>query len=65
VTCFHAISALTGALRSIRAIESLTLHSLWMDPVLNDKAYIMPGLGDAGDRINGKDRQIRRATSSA
>jgi uracil phosphoribosyltransferase len=26
-----------------------------MDPVLNGAAYILPGLGDAGDRINGKD----------
>ena len=26
-----------------------------MDPVMNEKAYIMPGLGDAGDRLNGKD----------
>jgi uracil phosphoribosyltransferase len=26
-----------------------------MDPVLNQSAYILPGLGDAGDRINGKD----------
>ena len=28
-----------------------------MDPVLNASAYIMPGLGDAGDRINGKDTE--------
>lgn len=26
-----------------------------MDPILNDKAYILPGLGDAGDRLNGED----------
>ena len=26
-----------------------------MDPVLNRLAYILPGLGDAGDRINGED----------
>jgi len=26
-----------------------------MDPVLNDAAYILPGLGDAGDRLNGRD----------
>ena len=26
-----------------------------MDPVLNDAAYILPGLGDAGDRLNGMD----------
>jgi uracil phosphoribosyltransferase len=23
-----------------------------IDPELNDKAYIVPGLGDAGDRLN-------------
>ena len=28
-----------------------------MDPVLNSSAYIMPGLGDAGDRINGCDTE--------
>jgi uracil phosphoribosyltransferase len=26
-----------------------------MDPILNDAAYILPGLGDAGDRLNGQD----------
>jgi uracil phosphoribosyltransferase len=31
------------------------VYTLWMDPALNEKAYIMPGLGDAGDRINGVD----------
>ncbi len=30
-----------------------------MDPVLNTKAYILPGLGDAGDRINGPDDDAR------
>jgi uracil phosphoribosyltransferase len=30
-----------------------------MDPALNEKAYILPGLGDAGDRINGPDRPDR------
>ncbi|HOX49464.1 MAG TPA: uracil phosphoribosyltransferase [Spirochaetia bacterium] len=51
----NVISALKGALRIVRAIDNATVHTLWMDPVLNDRAYIMPGLGDAGDRINGKD----------
>jgi uracil phosphoribosyltransferase len=31
-----------------------------MDPVLNENAYIMPGLGDAGDRINGQDTYLPR-----
>ncbi len=55
VKFLNVISALKGALRIVRAIENVTVHTLWMDPVLNDRAYIMPGLGDAGDRINGRD----------
>ena len=55
VRFLNVISALKGALRIVRAVENLTVHTLWMDPVLNDRAYILPGLGDAGDRINGKD----------
>ncbi len=51
----NVVSALKGALRVVRAIENVTVYTLWMDPILNDKAYIMPGLGDAGDRINGRD----------
>jgi uracil phosphoribosyltransferase len=38
-------------------VEHATVYTLWMDPVLNDRAYIMPGLGDAGDRINGRDEE--------
>jgi uracil phosphoribosyltransferase len=52
---FNVISVLKGALRIIRALDNVELYTLWMDPVLNAKAYIMPGLGDAGDRINGPD----------
>ena len=51
----NVISALKGALRITRAIEEAEVYTLWMDPVLNDKAYILPGLGDAGDRLNGID----------
>jgi uracil phosphoribosyltransferase len=54
--CFlNAISALKGALRIVRALENTTVYTLWMDPILNEAAYILPGLGDAGDRINGLD----------
>ena len=55
VRFLNVISALKGSLRIVRAIENVTVYTLWMDPVLNDRAYIMPGLGDAGDRINGID----------
>ncbi len=57
VKFINVISALKGALRIVRAIDNATVYTLWMDPVLNDRAYIMPGLGDAGDRINGKDEE--------
>ena len=52
---FNVISALKGALRIVRALENATVYTLWMDPVLNERAYILPGLGDAGDRLNGTD----------
>jgi len=55
VNFFNVISALKGSLRIIRAIENARVYTLWMDPVLNEKAYILPGLGDAGDRLNGID----------
>jgi uracil phosphoribosyltransferase len=59
VRFLNVISALKGALRIVRAIENATVYTLWMDPVLNDRAYILPGLGDAGDRINGRDEEDR------
>ena len=58
IKIFNVISALKGALRTVRALETCDIYTLWMDPVLNEDAYIMPGLGDAGDRINGKDDDV-------
>ena len=60
ITFFNAISALKGALRVVRALDNCDVYTLWMDGVLNNDAYIMPGLGDAGDRINGKDGENPR-----
>lgn len=54
---FNVIASLKGSLRIVRAIENCTCYTLWMDPVLNASAYIMPGLGDAGDRLNGTDSE--------
>jgi uracil phosphoribosyltransferase len=54
---FNAISAIKGTLRIIRALKNVEIYTLWMDPVLNFRAYILPGLGDAGDRINGEDNE--------
>lgn len=55
VKFINVISALKGALRIVRAVDNCDVYTLWMDPVLNDSAYILPGLGDAGDRLNGYD----------
>lgn len=57
VVFFNAIAALKGALRVVRALDNCDVYTLWMDGVLNKDAYIMPGLGDAGDRLNGKDNE--------
>jgi uracil phosphoribosyltransferase len=59
VSFFNVISALKGALRVVRALDNCKVWTLWMDPMLNELAYIMPGLGDAGDRINGTDTEDR------
>ena len=55
VSFVNVIAALKGALRVVRALDNCSVYTLWMDPALNELAYILPGLGDAGDRINGRD----------
>ena len=55
IAFFNTISTLKGSIRVTRTLENCTCYTLWMDPVMNEKAYIMPGLGDAGDRLNGCD----------
>jgi len=59
VMFLNVISALKGTLRIVRAIDNCDVYTLWMDGVLNERAYIMPGLGDAGDRINGNENNPR------
>ena len=54
---FNVIAALKGALRVVRALDNCEVYTLWMDGALNEAAYILPGLGDAGDRINGYDAE--------
>jgi uracil phosphoribosyltransferase len=56
----NVISVLKGSLRIVRATPNCEIYTLWMDPSLNSKAYIMPGLGDAGDRINGPDEHAQQ-----
>lgn len=60
IRALNVIAALQGALQIVRSIDNAEVYTLWMDPVLNEKAYILPGLGDAGDRINGCDTDYTR-----
>ncbi len=60
IKVFNVISALPGLLRIVRTYPFVKCYTLWLDPVLNDKAYILPGLGDAGDRLNGVDDENPR-----
>lgn len=60
IKALNVISALQGSLQIARSVENVGVYTLWMDPVLNEKAYILPGLGDAGDRINGWDEDAPR-----
>ena len=55
ITFINVLSTLKGALRISRALPNCNIYTLWMDPVMNEKAYILPGLGDAGDKLNKKD----------
>ncbi len=57
IRTFNVISSIKGALNTIRALPQATVYTIWMDPYLNEDAYILPGLGDAGDRLNGRDEQ--------
>ncbi|MDF1568770.1 MAG: uracil phosphoribosyltransferase [Spirochaetaceae bacterium] len=61
IKALNVIAALQGSLQIVRSIEHIDVYTLWMDPVLNDAAYILPGLGDAGDRINGSDGDFPRS----
>ncbi len=47
------ISTKLGIQRVLEAEPEAVVYTLAVDPILNKKAYIVPGLGDAGDRSFG------------
>ena len=47
----HAVCHEVGVRKILPLIDSL--YTAGIDPVLNDKGYILPRLGDAGDRAYG------------
>jgi len=42
-----------GIRRVMEACEDVCIYTCVVDSHLNDHAYIVPGLGDAGDRLYG------------
>ena len=55
VKFLNLISSVPGPLRTVRACPEAEVYTLSADPAMNERAYILPGLGDAGDRLNGID----------
>ena len=55
ITVVSAVSAMKGVLNVVRNIPGVRIYTAAIDPALNDKGYILPGLGDAGDRLNGSE----------
>ncbi len=53
VTCLCLISAPEGIKKVNEKHPDVKIYSASLDRELNSKGYIMPGLGDAGDRIFG------------
>ncbi|MES2200266.1 MAG: uracil phosphoribosyltransferase, partial [Chlamydiota bacterium] len=51
-----AIASQLGVDRILEAFPQVTILRASTDPYLNDKGYIIPGLGDAGDRCYGEKR---------
>ncbi len=53
ITCICMVSARPGVAKLEALGGPLRLVTAAIDPELNDDAYIVPGLGDAGDRLYG------------
>ena len=53
ISCLHAVAAVPGTERLTREHPDVNFYAAAVDPELNDAAFIVPGLGDAGDRLYG------------
>jgi uracil phosphoribosyltransferase len=53
VSCLHAVAAVAGVERVISEHPDVNLYTAAVDPELDERAFIVPGLGDAGDRLYG------------
>ena len=53
ISCLHVVAAVPGVERVTREHPDVNFYTAAIDPELNDVAFIVPGLGDAGDRLYG------------
>ena len=53
ISCIHPVAAVPGVERLTREYPDVNFYAAAVDPELNDAAFIVPGLGDAGDRLYG------------
>ncbi|CAA9460869.1 MAG: Uracil phosphoribosyltransferase [uncultured Rubrobacteraceae bacterium] len=53
ISCLHAVAAVPGVERVTREHPDVTFYTAAIDPELDDRSFIVPGLGDAGDRLYG------------
>lgn len=53
ISCLHAVAAAPGVERVTNEHPDVNLYAAAVDPELDENAFIVPGLGDAGDRLYG------------
>ena len=53
ISCLHAVSAEPGVSKVSAEHPDVHLYTAAMDPDLDERSFIVPGLGDAGDRLYG------------
>lgn len=53
ISCLHAVSAVPGVERVTSEHPDVNFYTAAVDPELDERSFIVPGLGDAGDRLYG------------
>ena len=53
ISCLHAVAAAPGVERVTGEHPDASFYTAAVDPELDARAFIVPGLGDAGDRLYG------------
>ena len=53
ISCLHAVAAVPGVERVTEEHPDVNFYAAAVDPELDERSFIVPGLGDAGDRLYG------------